>query len=364
MEGMTKRRKALRDPGTTWAGLGKGLLIWVSSQDQEGIVELEREHDLLALEPLIEKGFSAQGGEPANQRLLMGYRDGLSQPYIDELASADATRRKGLAGGGTKTPDGWKPVPVGEFVLGAADAGGASETPGPAWFTLDGTFVVYRKYEVYRDRLEKTLSGGVSQGAGVGDRPLDRTGLAGKLMGRFQVDEQFVADQLDAVLHSPDFPPARTVAAGDQNDFSYGQDSEGYLCPLGAHIRRANPRDSLGATGDLVERHRIIRRGALWNEGDREGLHFVAVNARIADQFEFIQMQWLNTGHSFRLGLDVDPFVGPRPEPTAPYRFVVQGTHPFVVTWDRPFSELIGGDYFLFPGLAGLKRLAGARVDG
>ena len=41
------------------------------------------------------------------------------------------------------------------------------------------------------------------------------------------------------------------------NDFDYGKmDPYGYRCPIGAHIRRVNPRD----TADNVQRRRMIRR--------------------------------------------------------------------------------------------------------
>src|SRR5579859_2577482 len=49
------------------------------------------------------------------------------------------------------------------------------------------------------------------------------------------------------------------------NDFSYANDPRGLSCPIGSHIRRTNPRDSLEAgpaeSVAVVNRHRIIRRG-------------------------------------------------------------------------------------------------------
>ena len=53
--------------------------------------------------------------------------------------------------------------------------------------------------------------------------------------------------------------------AGDPlriNDFGYADDPRGLRCPHGAHVRRANPRDSIGFfDGRLSNRHRIVRRG-------------------------------------------------------------------------------------------------------
>src|SRR5262249_55422805 len=50
------------------------------------------------------------------------------------------------------------------------------------------------------------------------------------------------------------------------NQFRYRPaDGNGAVCPIGAHVRRANPRDSLDMTArrslSLSKRHRIIRRG-------------------------------------------------------------------------------------------------------
>ena len=58
--------------------------------------------------------------------------------------------------------------------------------------------------------------------------------------------------------------PTQAVASDPArvNDFRYGDDPDGLACPIGAHIRRANPRDHEGFFGGkLSNRHRILRRG-------------------------------------------------------------------------------------------------------
>lgn len=70
------------------------------------------------------------------------------------------------------------------------------------------------------------------------------------------------------------------------NDFSYGDDPRGVRTPLGAHVRRVNPRDTLDGTGRL---HRILRRGAAYgpmlpegvldDDGEDRGLMLSFVNA-------------------------------------------------------------------------------------
>jgi deferrochelatase/peroxidase EfeB len=78
------------------------------------------------------------------------------------------------------------------------------------------------------------------------------------------------------------------------NDFDFASDdAEGFRCPVGAHIRRANPRASLGH-GDadsqtIVNRHRLIRRGRPYrytspSGADEQGLMFVAVCADVERQ--------------------------------------------------------------------------------
>ena len=79
----------------------------------------------------------------------------------------------------------------------------------------------------------------------------------------------------------------------------------GLACPIGAHIRRANPRDLLSTDPDtalrLSKMHRIIRRGRLYGPHvarngaddtagikDPRGIYFMCLNADIAGQFELI----------------------------------------------------------------------------
>ena len=99
------------------------------------------------------------------------------------------------------------------------------------------------------------------------------------------------------------------------NDFRYGGDPRGRACPLGAHIRRANPRDGLPGGAQRTRRHRIIRRGMPYGPDERagdRGLIFVCFNASIVRQFEVVN-GWLMDGDIFGLGRDPDMLAGPRP---------------------------------------------------
>jgi deferrochelatase/peroxidase EfeB len=120
------------------------------------------------------------------------------------------------------------------------------------------------------------------------------------------------------------------------NDFRYEDDVLGFGCPLGAHVRRANPRDALAGGAERTMRHRIIRRGMPYRRrgkaGTTSGLAFVCFSASISQGFEFIQREWLETGEAFGLAGDPDFLLqrcGADGRPTG--RMVIQGHRPIVL---------------------------------
>jgi hypothetical protein len=85
---------------------------------------------------------------------------------------------------------------------------------------------------------------------------------------------------------------------------------------------------------------------------------FLAYNVRIAEQFEFVQKQWLNDASAFGLGDIPDPVSGLWP-PDSPRPLVVTGEHPKVCADLRSFVTTKGGEYFFVPAFPGLRFLAG-----
>ena len=173
---------------------------------------------------------------------------------------------------------------------------------------------------------------------------------------------------------SPHHPDPEIVEDPDRNtSFIYANDPQGARCPMGAHIRRANPRDALGFGGLLVNRRRIIRRGipygaytppnALGDDRAEHGLIFIAFNASISQQFEFVQQQWMNYGNDFNQGNDKDPLVGnhiERDKLLIPGDATSPTQHPTRLCVGLPtFVETRGGDYFFMPSLAGLGVICG-----
>ncbi|WP_458037851.1 hypothetical protein, partial [Klebsiella pneumoniae] len=82
----------------------------------------------------------------------------------------------------------------------------------------------------------------------------------------------------------------------------------------------------------------LLRRGRNYTEGQEEGLQFLALNANIGRQFEFIQHTWLNNAKFGGLYDDVDPIIGPRSPhsvftmPAEPIRTRLPGLPDFVTT--------------------------------
>ena len=105
----------------------------------------------------------------------------------------------------------------------------------------------------------------------------------------------------------PRRPRARRRPAAATTTSLYGDDPRGFKCPVGAHARRANPRDALDDDGSVdVRLHRMIRRGTsygpmlpegvLEDDGADRGIIFVFAGAHLKRQFEFVKTQWLNDG--------------------------------------------------------------------
>ena len=279
-----------------------------------------------------------------------GFRDGLSQPFVD----------LGLAtppdGGGRPLPNRtWTPVAPGEIFLDQPDECRARhKLPISADLRAGSTFLVFRKLEQdvagFRDFIASR-------------RPNGADALAAQMMGRWP-------DGTPLVL-SPNGPKAGAgLTEAQLNDFLYAAsgpdgDPDGAKCPLGAHIRRTNPRDIGGREG--ASRHRILRRSISYGgpllppdattNDEKRGLLFVAANARIDVQFEVIQSEWMNAGEFLgQAGLGRCPVLGAH-DGAQSDSFLETGA--VVPQTGLPrFVVTRGGDYFFAPGVPVVKALA------
>jgi Dyp-type peroxidase family len=287
-----------------------------------------------------------------------GFKDGISQPAIDGYD---------VAPGPTQPPA----APPGEFVLGYPDAAGNTTATGTLW--ANGSFVVFR-------RLTQDVAGfRTLAGAGVQDSnpELSPAVFAADMIGRWPSGAPVEL-----------FPAADPGPGNASNAFQYRSngDDDGHVCPVWAHVRKANPRDETtpGGPADDPSAHRMIRRGvpfgpplpaaATADDGVPRGLHFFALVADLPRQFEFVQSNWINNPNF--------PIGGTPAQPGGPYTPPAPGTSPggpdpVVGEHDanaqcvlqqpsgaRPFTvstELVhvtAGEYFFLPALSALTKIS------
>ena len=162
--------------------------------------------------------------------------------------------------------------------------------------------------------------------------------------------------------------PTRPVAITPDNDFLFGaEDPQGLRCPFGAHIRRANPRDSFDPASleqlAITNRHRVLRVGRRYEPiKDRNpGLFFMCFNTSLERQFEFIQQTWLQSPNFGALSNERDPVVGSRElqRPASPDDgFTIPTREAPVRLCAMPeFVRTLGGGYFFVPGRSFLRYL-------
>ena len=344
------------NPEVPWAPTTKWphILVWISATDKvvssavySSLKLLINEHDGIS-----EIGCQ-RAGVLADCKEHFGFVDGISQPAIE------GNIRPGNPGDGKLGARGWEGLKVGEFILGYADE---SHQPIDELFVhelaKDGTFLVYRKLRqnvaAFREAASVMADGAVDED----ERTIMARRYERAMMGRKHDGNPLMV------------PPGAPAVPDDEalrNDFTYARDRRGVRCPLGSHVRRSNPRDDLHFEGRRVNGHRIIRRGMPYGKpydedprSDDRGLIFIAFNARIEDQFEFIQKQWLNRGTTFRLGDDADPIAGVGTD----IRIVINGDTPVLHKVELPFTQFLGGDYFFVPSISALDEIAIRASDG
>lgn len=273
-----------------------------------------------------------------------GFHDGISQPLIEGLPKVGR-------------PD--DTAKAGEFLIGYPNEYGLyTDQPlldAAGELARNGTYLVLRQlaqdvsgFWAYCEQVTRRPDGAADETA--------RARLAAKMVGRWPSGAPLALA-----------PAADDASLADANNFRYATtDADGFRCPIGAHVRRANPRDSLDprpgtdASVAIGKRHRIIRRGRPYGAPDgpaERGLVFMCLCANISRQFEFIQASWVNNPKFAGLYDDADPLLGAH--------------HPYGGTFTVPalpvrqrfmalprFITVRGGAYFFMPGLRGLRYLA------
>jgi Dyp-type peroxidase family len=242
--------------------------------------------------------------------------------------------------------------------------------PDPAGLTKprdlgrNGSYVVFRQLqqdvkEFWKDIHQRSAAD-----------PDLRKKLAAKMVGRWPNGAPLVLE--------PDVEPP-SLNRDTENDFWYRDDLDGDACPIGAHIRRTNPRDGLHPDTHqslvVADRHRLLRRGRAYGQpiaasfdpdeiltkpdphDGRRGLHFICFNTDISRQFEFVQQTWMNSGKFDGLHGDPDAIVAARGAGGAGNFTVQQCPVRRRYTDLKQFVTTVGGAYLFMPGFRALRYL-------
>lgn len=303
-----------------------------------------------------------------------GFADGISQPFIEGLSQKGPPENS---------------LATGEFILGYKNEYG--KITNSPWINPDrdpmnmlekgevdsnssdlgknGTYLVFRDLKQNVRAFWNFVNEASKKVYGSSDHD-KRLYMAAKMVGRWPSGAPITL-----------CPEQDDIEQSTMNSFLYRDtDAEGKCCPMGAHIRRANPRDGLeGSKEESIQvsnRHRILRRGRPYGapisrtldideilqveekETEEEdcGLNFICLNSDLARQFEFIQQSWILNPKFAGQYSDSDPIMGNQEGNDG--TFTIQSEPVRIrLTGIERFVDVRGGAYFFLPGLRALKFL-------
>ncbi len=304
------------------------LMVYAENEDLLNVLLAEKRAEFK--QNGIEELRTLSAGRQDDSHEHFGFADGMGQPAIEGTFQVEKAAARNILKAGELllgyTNDYDKPAdspmvkaardPNGLLLppRAAVNADGTTSSSQNAFHDLgrNGSYLVFRQlaqdvatFRCFIDEASRTADGQLDQTAG--------NRLAAKMVGRWQNGAPLVM--------SPDTDdPALSLA----DDFGYrDSDAHGFKCPIGSHVRRSNPRDTLGPDGATAlktsNRHRILRRGRSYGHRPKDprvrddidrGLLFLCLNSDIERQFEFVQQTWINNPVFGGLNGEVDPLIG------------------------------------------------------
>ena len=395
-DGMQAAQKALNDPDpSTWDEAYQGqkihALIILADEDPNRLNDVRQRVESsmpgVARALVCEEGLALRDlfNKPVEH---FGYRDGISQPlfFQEEVGKAVKRARKDTAAGLEYDPSAGLDLVLVEDPLAPKGDFGRD---------CFGSYFVFRKLK-QNVRGFKQAEDALAELLELEGEDEERAGAL--IVGRFEDGVPVELSPRQArIIKKKDgteaFDPDDEKELVDANDFNYHRDLVGRKCPIQAHIRKTNPR---GDTARLWIReqggpsntreldraellHRIARRGitygrralgangmpTLKDKPERGvGLLFQCYQARIGDQFAFMQQGYCNSPDFARKGLGLDALIG---------QFVRdnRGQLKWPPEWndgdpqkDIPFDfgdfvTLKGGEFFFAPSIPFLRGLDG-----
>jgi deferrochelatase/peroxidase EfeB len=290
-------------------------------------------------------------GQPVpTAKVHFGYTDGITTPTI-------------RGGPETYPPDHQEPCEPWLFVL-REDATNY-DVPEPRELGLNGSFAVFKQVETDVVGFEDFLQSNKDT--------IDPELLAAKICGRWR-------NGVPLALSPKTDTPAGGIPPEGLNDFGYVEadgsgDPKGVGCPVGAHIRRVNPRGQpvagQGLPGGSNNSHRLIRRGLPYGptydptkpyDGIERGMLFYFINANIENQYEFVLRRWVNDGEfagAVRLApKSKDPLIGTHDATESTFLMPQADGEPIEVAGFSSFITTRAAAYVFLPSINAMRLIA------
>jgi deferrochelatase/peroxidase EfeB len=302
----------------------------------------------------------------ADGMALMEMKDGEAVPTFKvHFGYTDGISMTTIRGGPERYPlDHQQPCEPWLFVL--RDDAENYLMPEPRELGLNGSFAVFKMIKTDVVGFETFLQSNKDK--------MDPELLAAKMCGRWR---NGVPLALSAESDSPEggVPPEQI------NNFEYvnadgSGDPRGLRCPVGAHMRRINPRGQpitgQGQPGGSNNTHRLIRRGLPYgpaydssqpHDGIERGLLGYFINSSIENQYEFVLGHWVNDSEyagSVRLNpKSRDPMIGTQ-DPAESIFVIPQanGAAPIKLTGFSSFVVTRAAAYCFLPSITAIKFIA------
>lgn len=367
MQGMTKRAIKIGDFGES------APEHWPAPFDQPERVHIiasihaDAEAPLDRAQAQVEQAFTTLGVRNGRNlpegRVFFGYVDGISQPrfnHIDDPSQKDVD----------------EPIdPLGTALLGypTRQEGVTFRVPSPRDLGFNGSFNAFRilaqdaaGFETYLNDAATELMTHPDVNQLADPDRLERIGEGLDMHGALRevVAAQMCGRWRNGVPYelSPDaqYPEERVSLT----NFDYSHRSR---CPVGAHMRRGNPRG-----GPIVQRianytRRLVRRGMSYGpdfdpknpDSQERGLLGNFIGANLGAQFEAVMCDWINLGlQDPRITSSNDPLLGANTPQTSWFDMSLPSGGTIRL---RGFPRLItsrGGAYTFLPSIAAIKHLS------
>ncbi len=367
--GAAERAKLVGDTGPSapqnWVGeFGKGsdhVLVTLHALSPEAMTSYS---DRLSV--LFAEGGAFREVWRTDGAALMEMKDGKCVPtFRVHFGYTDGISMTTLRGGPERYhADHQQPCEPWLFVL--QDEAENYFVPEPREFGLNGSFAVFKMIETDVVGFESFLQSNKDK--------IDPELLAAKICGRWRNGVPL------ALSPETDSPPGG-IPLEKLNDYEYvnadgSGDPKGLRCPVGAHMRRINPRGQpvtgQGQPGGSNNTHRLIRRGMPYGpvydpkqpyDGIERGLLGYFINSSIENQYEFVLGHWVNDSEfagSVRLNPKAkDPMIGTQ-DPAESIFVIPQanGAPPIKVTGFSTFVTTKAAAYCFLPSITAIKFIA------